>query len=400
MRAFKLTACVATAAAALTVSGSLPASAGPDCSKPTVHALIAADAAVSRPVVASPAEYAVSNVYSLIEQATKPEFTYAEAGPQYLGAFEALAPAGSPPPPRAVSAYPSEDIPDETEADWGGTSHTKVTAISASATSHGGREMGAGDATADSSHAWATSIVECDVVTVIAGWLASNVVLAPGVTAEKLGETVTLVVGPKGSSSKTEVTVVGVSGAQVVPAEGRPADPFTDPMRENGGPRLEIGEPRTEAGKATASATGGSFNFLLTDPETGQGAGYRVGSINASIEVLGPLVSVLPVEVEPEVASAPPPPAPPRSAVVGTPPPPSPVAVATVREVLTSTDLALISVKTRSWYWLAVLIASAMIAGGMVATQRTWRTRFPTADWLVRRGNRMSTRFSTVYLKW
>lgn len=402
MRALKLAACMGALVAVLTVSSTMPVSAGPDCSKPTVQALVSAESAVSRPVVASPAEYGLSNVYSLISQATKPQFAYAEAGPQYAGAFEALAPAGTPPPPRAVSAYPAEDIPDSTDADWGGTSHTRVTPISASATSNGARELGSGGATSRSSRSWATSIVECDVVTVIAGWHASDVVLAPGVTAKELGEVLTLVVGPSGSSSKSELTVVGVSGAEVVPASGRPADPFTDPIRENGGPRLEVGETRTSADKAAASASGGGFNFLLTDPSTGQGAGYRIGSINAKIEVLGPLADVLPSGVTPPTPTAPTVPvsSAPGMAVVGTPPPPSPVALEAARDMVTETTISMVSVKTRSWYWLAVLIASALVAAGMAVTRQTWRTRFPTADWIVRHANRLGLRFSAVYLKW
>lgn len=403
MRALKLTACMGVLAASFVWSSTTSVSAGPDCSQPTVQALVSAESAVSRPAIASPAEYGLSNVYSLIEQATKPLFTYAEAGPQYAGAFEALTPAGSPPPPRAVSAYPSEDIPDSTDADWGGTSHTEVTPISASATSSGARELGTGGATSRSSRSWATSVVECDTVTVIAGWHASDVVLAPGVTAEELGEVLTLVVGPTGSSAKTDVTVVGVNGAEVVPVSGRPADPFTDPMREGGGPRVEVGEPRTTAEDTTASASGGGFNFLLTDPATGQGAGYRVGSINARIEILGALVGARPMEVAPpptpvvvpEVAAPSP-----AVAIVGAPPPPSPVAVEAALATFTDTTISTIRVRTRSWTWLAVLLASALVVAGMVATQRTWRTRFPTADWLVRHGHRMSRRFSAVYLQW
>lgn len=402
MRALKLTACMGVLVASIVWASTTSVSAGPDCSQPTVQALVSAESAVSRPAIASPAEYGLSNVYSLIEQATKPLFTYAEAGPQYAGAFEALAPAGSPPPPRAVSAYPSEDIPDSTDADWGGTSHTEVTPISASATSSGARELGGGGATSRSSRSWATSVVECDTVTVIAGWHASDVVLAPGVTAEELGEVLTLVVGPTGSSAKTDVTVVGVNGAEVVPVSGRPADPFTDPMREGGGPRVEVGEPRTTAEETRASASGGGFNFLLTDPATGQGAGYRVGSINASIQILGPLAGARPVEVAPptpvvlpEVAAPSP-----AVAVVGAPPPPSPVAVEAALATFTDTAISTISVRTRSWTWLVVLLASALLVAGMVVTQRTWRKRFPTADWLVRHGHRMSRRFSSVYLQW
>lgn len=402
MRALKLAACTALAATVV-LSSAPPVGAGPDCSRPTVQALVSAESAVSRPVVASPAEYGLSNVYSLISQATKPQFTYAEAGPQYAGAFEALAPAGSPPPPRAVAAYPSEDIPDSSDADWGGTSHTSVTPISASAASDGVRQVGAGGFTSRSSRSWATSIVECDVVTIVAGWRAADVVLAPGVTATELGEVVTLVVGPSGSSSKSDVTVVGVSGAEVVPASGRPADPITDPIRENGGPRLEIGETRTSADKATASASGGGFNFLLTDPSTGQGAGYRIGSINAQIDVIGPLVDEVPSGITPPappVAPAGPVVEVPGVAVVGTPPPPSPVAIETARDIVSETAISVISVKTRSWYWLSVLIASALVGAGMAATQRVWRSRFPTADWIVRHAQRLGLRFSAVYLKW
>lgn len=401
MRAIKLTACLGAIATSLMLSSTTSVSAVPDCSVPKIQAIISAESAISRPVIAAPSEMGLSNTYSLIEQATKPLFTYAEAGPQYAGAFEALTPAGTPPPPRAVSAYPSDDIPDSSDADWGGTSHTEVTSISASASSSGGRQLGAGEATSESSRSWATSIVECDVVTVIAGWHATDVVLAPGVTAKQLGEVLTLVVGPSGSSAKTDVTMVGVSGTETVPVSGRPADPFTDPMREGGGPRLEVGEPRTTADKASATASGGGFNFLLTDPETGQGAGYRIGSINASIQVLGPLVSDLPAVTTAPVADVPPPKvASSGAAVVGTPPPPSPVAVEAARVALTDTDLSLIRVQTRSWYWLAVVLATAMAGAGMFFTQQTWRSRFPTADWLVRHGHRLSLRFSAVYLKW
>lgn len=396
---------------AVTIWGTARVAAQQDCSRPTVQALISAEAAVSRPVVASPAEYALSNVYSLIEQATKPQFTYAEAGPQYAGAFEALVPAGSPPPVRAVSAYPSEDIPDEDSEDWGGTSRTEVTSISTLAASSGAREVGAGGATSESSRSWATSIVECDVITVIAGWEASGVVLAPGVSAQQMGETLTLVVGPTGSSASTEVTLVGVEGAQEVPLEGRITDPFTDPIREGGGPRIEAGEPRAEANETGATASGGGFNFLLTDPSTGQGAGYRIGSINATIDVLGALSFD---EPEVPVATEAPDPAPPEppvpdaagstsptaSAVAGTPPPPSVGAIATTSTAFSDTVISSVDVTTRSWYWLFVTIATAMVLAGMGATAWMGRARFPTIVWIVGHGDRLAARFSAVYLKW
>jgi len=396
-------------AAVFSISAAPPVAAGPECAQPTIQTLISAESAVSRPVIASPAEYGLSNVYSQIEQATKPQFTYAEAGPQYAGAFEALLPAGSPPPVRAVSAYPSDDIPDSDTRDWGGSSHTEVTAISASASSSGAKEMGVGGATSESSRSWATSIVECDVVTLIAGWQASNVVFAPGVTADQIGETLTLVVGPNGSSAQTDVTLVGVAGAQGVPLEGRPTDPFTDPVREGGGPRLEAGEPRTSADEQGASASGGGFNFLLTDPSTGQGAGYRIGSLNADIKVLGALEFDRPVVAgsdgggdtgstpvlgpDADAASS-------AVAVAGSAPPPSPVAIATARGVLTDTVLSSVTVTTRSWFWLYASLATLLNVGGAAVTSRAWRRWFPTLDWLVRHGDRLRSRFSTVYLRW
>ncbi len=381
-----------------------PAGALPACAQPAVQALISAESAVSRPVIASPAEYGLSNVYGQIEQATKPLFTYAEAGPQYAGPFEALTPAGSPPPPRAVSAYPSEDIPDESTEDWGGVSHTMVSPISASASSTGGRELGVGDATADGARAWATSIVECDVVTVIAGWHASNVVLAPGVTAKEMGEVLTLVVGPNGSSATTEVILVGVDGATSAPVEGRPTDPFTDPIRENGGPRLEAGEPRTSATANHATASGGGFNFLQTDPSTGQGAGYRIGSTNASIEVIGRLTAAAAPQVEDSAVEAPPvlerPALTTGSSVIGTPPAPSIDAIAASRAAPIEARTSFIKVQRRSWYALFVALATALSLAGGILTAPTWRRLFPTLDWIVRKGDRQRSRFATVYLRW
>ena len=396
-------AAVVTLAVAVAVPVfAVPASAGPDCSQPTVQALVAGEAAVSRPVIASPGEYALSNAYSLVEVATKPQFTYAEAGPQYAGAFEALLPAGSPTLVRAVSAFPSEDIPDENEARWGGTSRTRVTANSASSASTGLPLGELSGITADSARSWVTATVECDVVTVLAGWEMTNVVVVPGVGARLLGESLTLVVGPDGASASVDTTLVGAEGIDEVPVEGRPTDPFTDPMAASGGPRVDVGEPRTHTDATGASASGGGFNFLLTDPDTGQGAGFRIGSINADIKILGTLSSGSPRSGGPNGADD----GAEGSgvgldrAVTGSPPPVSPTAVAAAREVVRGTEVSSIVTTERSWFWPLAALAAALLvvaAGGLGLVDER---RFPTLAWIVRRADRLRSRFTTVYLRW
>ncbi len=391
-----------------------PATVGAEdgCEAPQVNVLSEAEAAVSRPALRSPSEYALSNVYAQNSLATKPQFVYAEAGPQYAGAFEALAPVGSPPPPRAVSAYPAEDIPDQDDETWGGTSTTEVTPVSAFAASSGAQVLGVGDATTSNGRSFATTVVECDTVTVIAGWETSDVVLAPGVSYEQLGETVTLVVGPDGASADVDVTAVRSGEADAVPIGGRPADPVSDPMRDNGGPTLEAGEPRTETGDGYASASGGGFNFLFADPETGQGAAYRIGSVNASITVLGALeapvavseataspasgslsTGALPARREPAASSA--------STLTGTPPPPSDLAVQAIQSVLVSNvDTITFRVVRRSWLALWALLAAMATITASWTTVVVGRRRFPTLDWIARQSARSSRRFRSMYLRW
>lgn len=403
---------LALAAAAVALAVSTPATSGaqPDCSTPTTNALLSAEAAISRPALRSPTEYGLSNTYAQIEQATFPQYVYAEAGPQFAGAFEALAPAGTPPPPRAVAAYPSEDIPDEATSDWGGVSHAQVTSTSSSASSSGGRELGVGEATAENSRAWVASTVECDVITVIAGWSASNVVLAPGVTATEMGERVTLVVSPTGSSADIEVTLVGLEGAEDATIEGRPLDPISEPTREGGGPTVEAGEPHAESGADGAYASGGGFNLLFVDPEAGSGAGYRIGSIEAKVDVLGDIaVATSPDVSEPvpvvdqPVISPPAPiaaaPAPTRS-VTGSPPPPSETALQIERVATTDVAFSAVTVTTRSWFPLAVFLAVLATVATSYGTARVNRERFPTLDWLFVKGDRKALRFVATYLKW
>ncbi len=401
----------ATLASALMVAS--PSPAGADCEQPTVHALITAEAAVTRPALAAGSEMPLSNIYSLLEQATRPLFTYAEAGPQYAGAIEALLPTSLPPLPRSVSAHPSTDIPDEHTEDWGGQSMTAVTPTSASATSIGGRSLGVGGITAETVRSWVTSTVECDVVTVIAGWALSEVALAPGLTVEQIGERVTLVVGPEGSSADVETTLVGVEGVPIPDLDGRLTDGVTDPITENGGPVLEVGEPRTEADEDGASASGGGFNFLLTDPATGQGAGFRIGSVNVSIEVLGALTprdssSVAedsnPFEGGGALAGIPPSIDPPANvaphSTSGTPPEPSAAALEVERVSVTNTVLSSVEVTTRSWYPVVLATAVLLALGATVGVGRLSRKRFPTLDWLFVKSDRRILRFLAVYLRW
>ena len=249
------------------------------CNLEPAEALTASEAAVSRPALRSPSEYALSNVYARTELATRPDFVYAEAGPQYAGAFEALLPVGAPPPPRAVSAFPSEDIPDSDREDWGGHSETKVTSNSAFADLNRVDRSRRSGATAEAARSFTSTVVECNVITVIAGWSATNVTFPSGPSFERLGQQVTLVVGPSGSSAKVDTATV--------PA-GRPFAPFTDPMEQGGGPKLEVGDPTTAAAAGSATASGGGFYFLQTDPATGQGAGYRIGAVEASVRVIAP----------------------------------------------------------------------------------------------------------------
>lgn len=411
-------AVVIVAFCASVVVPAVPAGAQ-SCDAPTVNTLVAAEAAVSRPAINSPSEIPLSSVYANLSQATKPAFVYAEAGPQFAGVFEALAPPEAPPPPRAVAGYPSEDVPDDDTVDWGGRSRAAVTSISAFAESTGSGPLGDGELTVDSSRSWVTSIVECDVVTVIAGWEANNVTVAPGSTVQQLGQVVTLVVGPDGASADVDTTVVGAEGFGEVPVEGRPLAPFADPTAENGGPVLDVGDPRTEASEDGASASGGGFSFLFLDPEAGQGAGYRIGSVNAQIDILGPLEQASPAPVEvtttqaapPTTAaaavSAPPPttaPArpsrPAATTVVGTPPPPSPSAVATAATGVLATDLTDITIRTTNWYPLIVAIGSLFLFAQVTAIIRVGRRWDPTLDWIVRHGDRLRERFHRTYLRW
>lgn len=384
------------------------ASAAGSCETPRVNVLTDAEAAVSRPALRAPSEYALSNVYAQNQLVTKPQFVYAEAGPQYAGAFEALAPAGTPPPPRAVSAYPSDDIPDDDEESWGGTSTTEVTSTSALATSAGSHDPGVEGLSLDSGRSFVTTVVECETTTIIAGWKANNVVVGAGTAYEQLGETVTLVVGPDGSSADVEVTAVRADEGGEVPVEGRPLDPFTDPMREGGGPTLEAGEPRTETADGYASATGGGFNFLFADPETGQGANYRIGSVVATITVLGELTEPIapPVTaITPETIPAAPPVQPTAegttSARTGTPPAPSAEAVRTVETQLVSDVEALtLEVSDRNWLPLWALLAVAVLGGSWWATVAVGRHDYPTLDWIARRSGRSGARFIAQYLRW
>lgn len=401
---------VIAAAALVGLSVAAPAQGvgAQDCAAPTVNVLTSVEAAVTRPALRSPAEYGLSNVYAMNELATKPQFVYSEAGPQYAGAFEALAPAGTPPPPRSVAAHPSQDIPDDDEEDWGGRSRSTVTPVSAFASSVGAPPLGIGIAS-DVARSFATTVVECDVITVIAGWSAADVVAPDGTSFELLGETVTLVVGPSGSSSSVEVTAVAPDGTSLVPLAGRPLDPLTDPIRDNGGPSLDVGEARTATAPGSASASGGGFDLLFTDPESGQGAAFRIGSVQASIEVLGPLVAnsarpgSIPA-VPPSTGSTPSAAAAgvgDRTSVTGAPPAPSSSATELVETVLVQ-DIStqLLEVGRRDWRLAAALAALLTLAAATGGAFAVGRHRYPTLDWIARRSERGSVRFVRQYLRW
>ena len=397
---------VATVVAAASLVPAAGASAGA-CDTPLVNVLAAGEAAVSRPALRSPSEYALSNVYALNELATKPQFVYSEAGPQYAGAFEALAPAGSPSPPRSVSGYPSEDQPDEHEVDWGGRSTTSVTPVSAVAMSTGAAAVGAGDLVLDGGRSFISTAVECETVTIIAGYQLNDVTLASGLEYEQLGETVTIVVGPNGSSADVEVHAVR-AGDDEVPIEGRPLDPFTDPMAEGGGPTVEAGEPRTETGDGFAKASGGGFNVLQLDPETGQGAGYRIGSVEATINVLGELAPPAPdapVDEPIESVVVPPPTGPTTTGVgssqTGSPPPPAAAAEESLAlELIRDTTSMTLEVTSRNWLLAWALLALVVVGGAWGGVVAVGRDTFPTFDWIARRSTNGAARFVATYLRW
>lgn len=378
------------AAAAVALPASVDAATA--CNLEPAQALTASEAAVSRPALRSPAEYALSNVYARTELATRPDFVYAEAGPQYAGAFEALLPVGTPPPPRAVAAFPSEDIPDTDTEDWGGRSETKVTSSSAFATSTGSTDLGVPGVTAESARSFTSTAVECNVITIIAGWSATDVTFPDGPSFERLGQQVTLVVGPTGSSAKVETATV--------PA-GRPFAPFTDPMEQGGGPKLEIGDPTTATAAGTASASGGGFYFLQTDPASGQGAGYRIGAVEASIRVLVPgsakTAGAAPTKALPAL------PAPTRAAVstTGDAPAPTAAAIEPVRTVLVSDTVTdLLEVTTPDLTALGLVATLCAFASAVVTTVALGRRRFPTLDWIARRTASATGRFAVTYLRW
>ncbi len=400
-------ALAATVVAAATLVPVVPSSAQA-CDTPLVNVLAAGEAAVSRPALRSPSEYALSNVYALNELATKPQFVYSEAGPQYAGAFEALAPPGSASPPRSVSGYPSEDQPDQHEEDWGGISTTSVTPTSAVATSTGAAAVGVGDLVLDGGRSFISTAVECETVTIIAGWQFTDVTLAPGLEFEQLGETVTIVVGPDGSSSDVEVHAIRAGEAVDLPIEGRPLDPFTNPMAAGGGPTVEVGEPRTETGDGFAKASGGGINVLQLDPETGQGAGYRLGSVEAAINVLGelaPPASDAPVDEPIESVVVPPPTGPTTTGVdssqTGSPPPPAAAAEESLAlELIRDTTSMTLEVTSRNWLLAWAFLALVVVGcawGGVVAVGRN---TYPTFDWIARRSADGAVRFVATYLRW
>ena len=374
------------------------------CEVPTIQALIASEAAVGRPVLRAPSEMALSNVYSLIEQATSPPFAYAEAGPQFTGVFEAIAPPGSPPPPRAVAAFPAEDVPDLDEEDWGGRSTTSVTATTASASSVvDGGAVDLGGVTAEAARSWTATDVSCDVITVVAGWSASGVVLAPGIAIGQIGQEVTLVVSPEGSSADVAVTITDVAGTPLPVIDGNQLAALTGPIRDNGGPTIRVATVDAEATAAGATASGGGFDFLLTDPATGQGAGVRIGSIEASVDVLGAVPTdgrrpAPPVEAAP--AGSVPLPTQPVRVAFGDPPAPAPVAQRFTQPVSSEQVLTAITVTSRSWAVPATLGAMAATAGVAYALARALRGRFPTLDWVLVRLDRRTGRFRAAYLRW
>lgn len=401
--------CAASVIGASTVgiSGG-PVAAQSDCESPRVHVLSDAEAAVTRPALRSPSEYALSNVYALNQVATRPQFTYAEAGPQYTGAFEALAPPGSPTSPRAVSAYPSEDIPDDDDEVWGGTSTTNVTSTSATASSTATPDLGIPGVVLAGGESFVSTIVDCETVTIVAGWTVSDIDLGPGLAFEQLGETVTLVVGPDGSSADVHTTAVRAEGLDL-PIEGRPLDPFTDPIQENGGQTLEVGEPRTETGDGYAAASGGGFNFLFLDPEAGQGAGFRIGAVEAKINVLGeipPPSEPTPVSQETVQPIIVPPAQGPTdigtdSVSTGTPPAPSEQAAASIEaQLVRNTTATTLEVRTRNWLPLWALFAVVALAGVYAGALAVGRRSYPTLDWIARRSLRSATRFASLYLRW
>jgi hypothetical protein len=369
-----------------------PAGAAAECNLQPAQSLTSAEAAVSRPALRSPSEYGLSNVYARTELATRPDFVYAEAGPQYAGAFEALLPVGTPPPPRAVSAYPSEDIPDADAEDWGGHSETKVTGSSAFASSTGSTDLGVPGLHAETARSFTSTVVVCNVITIVAGWSAANVTFGDGPRFEQIGQQVTLVVGPRGSSSKVETTTV--------PA-GRPFAPFTDPMEQGGGPKLEIGDPTTATAPGTATATGGGFYFLQTDPATGQGAGYRIGSVEASIRVVVP--GAVKAAGAPKSEALPPLPPPTQSSVstTGDAPAPAAAAVAPLRTALVSDTVTdLLEVTSPNVAMLGLFASFLAVVTASVTTVVLGRRRSLTLDWIARRAVAGATRFGTMYLRW
>lgn len=386
----------ARAAALVTVATALGPQTGVDaavaCNQEPAQSLTSAEAAVSRPALRSPSEYGLSNVYARTELATRPDFVYAEAGPQYAGVFEALLPVGTPPPPRAVSAFPSEDIPDTDTEEWGGQSETKVTASSAFASSTGSTDLGVPGVRAEGASSYTSTVVECNVITIIAGWSANQVQFPDGPSFERLGQQVTLVVGPSGSKAMVETSTV--------PA-GRPFAPFTGPMEQGGGPKLEIGDPTTATAPGAATATGGGFYFLQTDPATGQGAGYRLGSVEASIRVVVPGAA----KAGPKTPEKTLPPLPvstrAASSATGVAPAPAPAAVEPLRTLLVSDTVTdVLKVTSPNLAPIGVFAALLAVATALFATVAIGRRRFPTLDWIARRATTGAGRFAVTYLRW
>ena len=156
---------------------------------------------------------------------------------------------------------------------------------------------------------------------------------------------------------------------------------------------------------------GGGFNFLFLDPSTGQGAGYRIGSINASIEILGalaaptsPEIAAAPVVADPAPARVPavvsrPANTTPRS-VSGSPPAPSPTALQIERAAVTGSVVSAIEITTTNWYPLYLALALALAFGVTLGSARAGRGRFPTLDWIFTKADRRALRFVAVYLRW
>lgn len=402
-----------------------PAPVGAEVCDPVAYRVEAVAAPQANELVQG-TEILIPLAYSRVEHETFPQFVYAEAGSTSLGPLEQTplqpaqvpglllgllpvalpielpelpeldgAPSTGEPPGRAVSGFPAESLPAVDRNTWAtGTSHTEAGAT------RGFASAATAPGTGGSSEV--ESVLDCQTLVVDARWVVRALELPGGVALGELSQTVRVELGPDGEPQVDVDTVVLDEALGLGSILGQVPDDALSAFFAAGGQRFDVQDPVIEVEGDRVHVLAHPLVMTFDNPGGPQSIEVRVGYVEVTVERLGAVPSLPPVDDGafgggPDAAVDIP--ALPGDPVATAPAPTTSATGAAMVEARSRGEVVDFVAATGSAWW-PVPLATLLLVMAWWRLALARRDRWPTADYALGVLEDRGRRFRSTYLRW